>query len=275
MALSPTKAQKILFTVTSTTSSASQYSSSVAYINGNVYAVNDARPYADAFIVSEHGIFTHIGSNAEIQHIASTFHIVTVDLHGQFIMPGIHDAHMHLLFSGLGLTSGAVIGMDATHVDIASKIKQGSCACEYINVYQDWILAAAYNNQGFPDGVANRKYLDELFPDTPVVVQGGAAHAMLLNTEALKRAGYDITNEPDAHGAKIFRRPDGSLTGQLAESAMSKSALAILKPNSAHVKRTLKYAIHLAHKAGVTSTKEASSITLLLQALSEMEREGS
>lgn len=54
-----------------------------------------------------------------------------------------------------------------------------------MNAYQDWVLASAYNNQGFPDGVANRKYLDKLFPDQPVIVSGGAAHAMLLNTAAL------------------------------------------------------------------------------------------
>ncbi|KAH7088427.1 putative exoenzymes regulatory protein aepA precursor [Paraphoma chrysanthemicola] len=253
----------------------SQQSNSLAYVNGRVYTIDDSQPWVEAFIVSEYGIFTHVGSNASIQEIAKESNIVTTDLKGQFVMPGIHDAHMHLLMSGLALTSGAVIGMDATHLDIASQIKHGCCACEYINVYQNWILAAAYNNQGFPDGIADRKYLDEIFPDTPVVIQGGAGHSSLLNTEALKRAGYDVENEPDTHAAKFFRREDGSLTGELGESAMSKSALAIPKPSPAHVKRTLKHAIHLAHKAGVTSTQEASTNTQLLQALSEMEKEGS
>ncbi|KAH7359735.1 amidohydrolase 3 [Pyrenochaeta sp. MPI-SDFR-AT-0127] len=247
----------------------------VAYINGSVYTMNTSSPWATAFIVSAKGVFTHVGNNDEVQSIAKEYHMVTVDLRGKFAMPGIHDAHMHLLFSGLGLTCGANIGMDSTHLNIASKIKEGSCACEYINVYQDWLLAAAYSNDGFPDKVADRKYLDELFPDTPVVVQGGAAHAMLLNTAALKRSGYDIENEPDAHGAKFFRRPDGSLTGELGEAAMSKAALSIPLPNRAHIKRILKHAIQLCHKAGVTSTQEASSNTLLLQALSEMENEGS
>ncbi|KAF2033665.1 amidohydrolase-like protein 3 [Setomelanomma holmii] len=223
------------------------YANTVAYINGRIYTINDSSPWAEAFIVSENGYFSHVGSNHKIQQLASQHHIVTVDLKNQFVMPGVHDAHMHLLFSGLCLTSGAVIGMDATHLDIASKIQQGSCACEYINVYQDWILAAAYNNECFPNGVADRKYLDALFPDRPVVVQGGAAYSMLLNTEALKRAGYDIENEPDTHAAKL---------------------------SPAHVERTLKHAIGLAHKAGVTSTQEASSNTQLLTALSELEKEG-
>ncbi|KAF2856101.1 amidohydrolase-like protein 3 [Plenodomus tracheiphilus IPT5] len=251
------------------------HNGSVAYINGKIYTIDPSSPWASAFIVSEDGLFTHVGTTDEIQSIAKQHYLVTVDLKGQFTMPGIHDAHMHLLFSGLGLTSEATIKMDATHLDIASKVKEGSCACEYINAYQDWVLAAAYNNQGFPDGVADRKYLDELYPDTPVAVHGGAAHSMLLNTVALQRAGYDIENEKDIHAGKFFRRADGSLTGEMAETAMTKAALAIPMPDHAHVKRVLKHAIHLAHKAGVTSTQEASSNTALLQALGEMEKEGS
>jgi predicted amidohydrolase YtcJ len=248
---------------------------SVAYINAKVYTVNSLAPRASAFVVSQDGVFTHVGSTEEIMDEAKRWHLVTVDLRGSFTMPGIHDAHMHLLFSGLGLTSNATIGMDATHLNIAEKVKHGSCACEFTNAYQNWILASAYDNQGFPDGIADRKYLDDLFPDQPVVVSGGAAHAMLLNTVALVQAGYDVENEPDTHGAKFFRRPDGSLTGELAESAMAKAALAIPAPSRSHVKRALKHAIRLAHKAGVTSTQEASSNTILLHVLNEMEREGS
>lgn len=250
-------------------------SESIAYVNASVYTVDTTNPWASAFIVSRDGIFTHVGSTEDIILEAERSHLVIVDLKGRFTMPGIHDAHMHLLFSGLGLTSNANIAIDATHLNIAEKVKHGSCACEYMNVYQNWILASAYNNQGFPDGIADRKYLDKLFPDQPVVVSGGAAHAMLLNTAALIQAGYDIENEPDTHGAKYFRRPDGSLTGELAESAMAKAALSIPAPNRTHVKRALKRAIRLAHKAGVTSTQEASSNTILLQVLNEMEREGS
>jgi predicted amidohydrolase YtcJ len=257
------------------TSNIATFDDGVAYINAAVYTISASNPWAAAFIVSQDGYFTHVGSTEEILSTAKRSHLVTVDLQGRFTMPGIHDAHMHLLFSGLGLTSNATIDMDATHLNIAEKVKHGSCACEYMNAYQDWILASAYNNQGFPDGVADRKYLDKLFPDRPVIISGGAAHAMLLNTAALVHAGYNVENEPDTHGAKFFRRPDGSLTGELAESAMAKAALSIPTPSRAHVKRALKHAIRLAHRAGVTSTQEASSNTILLQVLGEMEREGS
>lgn len=83
--------------------------------------MNTTDPWANAFIMSHDGFFTHVGSTNDILSEAKRSHLVVVDLKGRFTMPDIHDAHMHLLFSGLGLTSNATIGMDATHLNIAGK----------------------------------------------------------------------------------------------------------------------------------------------------------
>ncbi|KAF2105584.1 amidohydrolase 3 [Lophiotrema nucula] len=247
---------------------------STAYINGRIYTVDPSHPWASAFIVSPDGSFKQIGSTEDILEGARGSGIVVVDLRGQFVMPGIHDAHMHLLYSGLALTSDANIGMDSTSENIAQKIKDGSCACHYAHAYGDWIQAAHYDNTGFPGLQADRKYLDSMFPNQPVMVMGGAGHSALLNTAALKRAGYNIENEPDAHGALLFRREDGSLTGEVAETAMTKAHLAFPTPSLAHVKRVLRHAIKVAHRAGVTSCQEASANTVILHALKELEEEG-
>lgn len=251
----------------------SSYDSSIAYINGHMYTIDSSNPWASAFVVSRDGFFVYVGTTEEVRLLARQHRLITVDLKNRFVMPGIHDAHMHLLFSGLGLTSEGVLATDTTHVNFASRVKEGCCACEYINAYQDWVLAGTFRHQNFPDGIVDRKYLDELYPDTPVLIRGGEGHAMLLNTAGLKRAGYDPDNEPDVQGAKFFRRPDGSLTGQLAEDAMAKAALALPPLDRAHVKRVLRHAIHLAHKAGVTSTQEAGTNTVMIKALSELDEE--
>lgn len=248
---------------------------STAYINGRIFTIDAAQPWATGFIVSPDGIFTHVGDDSNIRTIVQQSGLVTVDLKGRFVMPGIHDAHMHLLYTGLALTSDADIGADSTSASIGERIKEQSCRCEYVNTYQDWIMANVYNNEGFPNGVADRKYLDEQFPDRPVVVLGGAGHSKLLNTEALRRAGYDLGKEENVQGGKFFRRDDGSLTGELGEAAMTKAALAMPFPGLAHIKRVLKHAIRVAHRAGVTSCQEASANTLLLNALCELDDEKS
>lgn len=247
---------------------------SLAYLDGRVYTVDPKRPWIEAFIVSPKGRFIAVGSTSEIKEIALRDKLITFDLRGRFIMPGLHDAHTHLLFGTMALTSEANIGFDSTAHDIAKRIKEGSCACKYAHVFQDWIIASMLNNAGFPDQKADRKYLDEEFPDIPVAVRGGAAHSLLLNTKALKVAGYDIENEPDTQGSKFFRREDGSLTGELAENAMTKAFLAMPKPALSHAKRVLKEGIRKSHSCGITSIQEASANVAFLQAMKELEEEG-
>ncbi|KAF2097565.1 amidohydrolase 3 [Rhizodiscina lignyota] len=241
----------------------------VAYVNGRVYTINPASPWAEAFIVSPSGTFTVVGSNSSILETAKAEGLVTYDLRDSFVMPGIHDAHMHIHHSGLAQLNEPVIGMDATVKTLAEKLKEGSCACDYAHVHEDWIL-------GHSVGVENydRSYLDKTFPEIPVIIRTGGGHGMYLNTEALKRAGYDLQNEVETNGKRFLRREDGSLTGEVYETAMAKASLALPKPAVAHVKRAILKALRVAHSVGVTSVQEAGINSIALQALSELENEG-
>ncbi|KAH7348160.1 amidohydrolase 3 [Pyrenochaeta sp. MPI-SDFR-AT-0127] len=247
---------------------------SVAYVNGSVYTIDTSNPWASGFIVSPDGIFTHVGSTEEVALVAKRSQIIIVDLKGNFTMPGIHDAHAHLMGSGLALISGVDIGSNVTSLNIADRVKEGECACEYINAYQNWILAGTYTSEGFPNNTVDRQYLDGVFPDRPVAIGGGAGHGALLNTAALELAGYDVDKEPDTQGSIFLRRQDGSLTGELGETAMNKFGVALPSPGTPHIKRALRRAIRSQHQVGITSTQESSANTVLLHALSEMEQEG-
>jgi predicted amidohydrolase YtcJ len=247
---------------------------SLVYVNGRVYTVNKSQPWAEAFIVSPEGKFIAIGSTQDISARAAKEGLLSYDLHQAFVMPGIHDAHMHVMIAGLQSLNEADIGVDSNASNIAEKIKQGSCGCAYANAYGDWIVANSFSNEFFPDGKPDRTVLDAVFPDTPVMVRGLAGHNYFMNTEALIRAGYDPVNESDYHGARHTRREDGSMTGELMELAATKAMMAIPKPPLSHIKRALKHAVAVAHRAGVTSCQEASASTLYLMAMKELDEEG-
>lgn len=248
---------------------------SVAYVNGRVYTVNDEQPWAKAFIVSPEGIFTHIDTTDVITAFAKEHGLVTYDLKNTFILPGLHDAHSHMLIGGLVQLNEVDIGMDSNAENIAKRIKDARCNCEYLGVYEDWIVANGYSNFCFEGGKPDRELLDKEFPYTPVVVRGGGGHALWLNSEALRRAGYDEKNEPDEKGALSIRRGDGEgeLTGELWEAAQSKVCLALPIPPLAQAKRALSYAIKKCHECGITSVQDASSNTLMMTALQELEKE--
>lgn len=88
----------------------------------------------------------------------------------------------------------------------------------------------------------NRESLDKDYPDTPIVIRGGAGHSAFLNTEVLKRTGYNIASEPDSQGAWYQRDKQGHLTGEMAENAMNKVLTQLSQPGLSHVKRVLKEA---------------------------------
>jgi len=256
-------------TMSSTMSSTSP-NNSVAYTNGRVFTINSQAPWAEAFIVAPDGTFVQVGTTAEVEARARQEHLVTFDLRGQFVMPGIHDAHVHMLMSAIAITSQTRLPMEGLNAtNVAEELKKGSCLCKYAHINQDWLVAHAYMVEGF-----NRECLDEAYPDTPVVIRGGAAHSAFLNTEALKRTGYDIASEPDSQGAWYQRDEQGRLTGEMAENAMNKVLTQMPQPGLPHVKRVLKEAQYMLHRAGVTSCQEASANTLMLNGLRELEQEG-
>ena len=175
---------------------------------------------------------------------------------------------MHILYAGLTLLSETDLGMGTTGANVAERVAEKSCECAYAHAHGEWLLNNALSVQDF-----DRSNLDHDFPDTPVYIRVGAGHNMYANTALLKRAGYDVEQEPDSHAARFMRREDGSLTGELSELAMNKAALALPKPAISHCKRALKAAIKQAHKVGVTSLQEPSGNTALMTALSELEKE--
>ncbi|OAL32791.1 hypothetical protein AYO20_07747 [Fonsecaea nubica] len=237
----------------------------VAYHSGNIFTASNHGDRVDAFIVSPSGQFTAVGTNSDILDIARRENLPTFDLQSRFVMPGIHDAHVHILVAGLSRLSNLKPGFDATTSNIAERLKSPSCACEHAHAYGDWIVGDLYRIEDF-----DREALDREFPDTPVLLRGGAGHAMFLNTAALERSGYSLT-EPDGPHSHFFRRADGTLTGEMTELAMTKAALAMPKPEMAHIKRSILHAVKLLHSVGVTSFQEAASNTLILKALGELD----
>lgn len=92
--------------------SSASSNNNVAYTNGRVYTINSHAPWAEAFIVAPDGTFAEVGKTAEIEAKAKQNNLVICDLRGQFVMPGIHDAHVHMLMSAIAMTSHTRLPME-------------------------------------------------------------------------------------------------------------------------------------------------------------------
>lgn len=121
------------------------------YINGNVFTVDVKRPWAQAFAVGSTGRFVKVGSNQDVLGAYHGGEHRVIDLGGRFIMPGIHDAHTHLLAAAMQQLFEISIGEDCTHETFAHEL-QKKCQCARAHDTDDWLIANFYSGNLFPNG---------------------------------------------------------------------------------------------------------------------------
>ena len=76
--------------------SASAQDADTVYVNGNVYTVDDRFSKASAFAIKD-GSFIYVGDEAGAREHTGPLTFV-VDLDGRTVIPGLHDAHIHIRF---------------------------------------------------------------------------------------------------------------------------------------------------------------------------------
>ena len=64
------------------------------FTNGKVYTVNENQPWAEAVAI-KNGQFLVVGSASDMDAVTGQTTEV-IDLGGDFVMPGVVDAHIHL-----------------------------------------------------------------------------------------------------------------------------------------------------------------------------------
>jgi predicted amidohydrolase YtcJ len=187
-----------------------------AYINCKVYTVDATIPWAEAFIVEPDGTFGAVSSSADISKLAKSSGASVVDLNGQFVMPGMHDAHCHLLVASQEKLFEAKLGLDSGPDETVRKLKDYAGSCQHLETVGNWLIGNFYHYANFKDKKPDRKFLDDAFGDQPVVIREYTTHNIFANTAALKAAGYE-DNPEDPWDGYYVRREDGTITGELVK----------------------------------------------------------
>lgn len=241
-----------------------------SYINGNVYTVDPSIPIAEAFVVNEDGTFGAVGSTADIQKLGSK----VVDLKGQFVMPGMHDAHSHVLLAAdEQLFQAKLGGTGCSAEESVKKLKSYAGGCQHLETVGNWLIGHFYHYAHFEDRKPDRKFLDDAFGDQPVVIREYTGHNIFANTAALKAAGYK-EDDKDPWDGYYVRREDGSITGELVEGAAKRMFAAIPKGSPAHHLEALEFGVKMENRFGFTSVQEASANGIYLEAAKKLDEMG-
>lgn len=138
------------------------------------------------------------------------------DAKGKTLLPGLIDAHGHLL--GLGKNLQQVNLRDATSAKQAARQTRDYAQKQQLS---GWVLGRGWNQENWHGkAFPNKVQLDEYFKDQPVWLRRVDGHAAWANSKALAIAGIDsATLAPE--GGKIIKDSQGEPTGILVDNAMA------------------------------------------------------
>ena len=196
-------------------------------IHGHIYTGNARAPWATAIAVRDERIEA-VGSDADIlKHRGG--HARVVDLHGQTVIPGIVDSHLHMLYGAFALH-----GLNLSAPESSITPDKPDLLVEHLRAYaaghpKDPVLFGRADFSTVPPTTPLSALLDRVVPDRPLVIHNTSEHALWLNTAAMRLAG--LTDRPVADAAEergVVRDASGHPTGVLLEAAMQIAARAVL-----------------------------------------------
>ena len=183
------------------------------YTNAQIYTVDDTNPWAEAMIIVN-GKITHIGTTSEIDSQINESALIK-DLGGKFIMPGIHDVHMHPLEASSSnfdfIISDEILDAEEYYNDIktASDAKSGD----------DWLLGWGHYIHTILEAERNPKeILDDISTTRPIAIMEQTSHSFWVNSKALEITGITALSE-NPTGGVIMKDDFGEPTGVLVDNA--------------------------------------------------------
>ena len=239
------------------------------YTNGKIYTVNEARPWAEAVAIKD-GKFLKVGSNSDVEGLVGDATEV-VDLEGRFVMPGVHDTHVHPPIAYVFGEAG-----DLLFPESSSKQEIQDALRKFAAENQDraGLKGEKWATSLFPGGKMPKKFLDEVVHDRPVLLFDETGHNATVNSKALEISG--ITKDtPQPEGGVIDKdQTTGEPTGYLSETAIALVMKIFPLPDMDAYYRGISRALEEMSAYGITSLTDMAVGEGAMKTYVRLEEEG-
>lgn len=236
-------------------------------IDGKIWTVNPAQKEAQAVALQGNRIVA-VGSNDEILKWKGPSSKV-IDLHGQRVLPGFNDAHVHFYAGGSNLA-----GVQLRSLKSQEAFRDAIATFSKTIPAGQWILGGNWDHENWtPAKLPTRQLIDPVTPDRPVFVSRLDGHMALANSVALKLAGVD-RNTKDVPGGVIVRDENGDPTGILKDAAQGLVERVIPPPTEDQIVRAIRAAQQYAAANGVTSVQDMSAAPNIFRVYQTMLHKG-
>jgi predicted amidohydrolase YtcJ len=227
------------------------------YIHGNIYTgVIGASSFhvvqrAQAMAVKDDRILL-IGKETDVLKSKGTATVV-IDLHGQFVMPGFNDAHVHLTDAGFKRLT-----VDLTGVQSIDEFRDRIRRRAETAAPTEWVVGSGWDETLWHSKeLPTRWDIDEVTTEHPIYLERVDGHVAVANTLALKTAHVTLASK-DPEGGEIARDISGQPNGILRETARQLVSSVIPEPTPEKRRQAIEAALQDIARAGVTSIQDYS-----------------
>lgn len=232
--------------------------------NVTIHTLDPARPRARA-IATRRDRITGLGDAVDPAWIGTRTQVY--DLAGSTIVPGLWDAHGHLLSLGQAEREVDLVGT-RSYAEVVERV----AARAKTTPRGEWILGRGWDQNDWADeAMPDHAALSAATPEHPVLLSRIDGHAALANARALALAKVTRDTQAPA-GGEVLKRADGEPTGVLVDAAIS--LIPEPSPSAAEVEEALLAGARACARLGLVGVHDAGVSPATLAALERLQAAG-
>ncbi len=245
-----------------------QTTADIVLTNGRIYTVDAGRPVVSAIAVRGDRI-VFAGSDIEARALTGTGTRV-IDLGGNTVVPGIIDAHAHLLGLGAMLREVNLSGA-SSYEEVVARVTEWAKTI----APGEWILGRGWDQTRWPTKeFPTHDALSRALPNNPVALRRVDGHALLANAKAMQLAGVTARTR-DLAGGRIIRSAGGAPSGVFVDNAASLVGKVIPASSPAEKRKAILAAIAECNRWGLVGIHDAGVSASTMAIYEELARAGS
>ena len=222
-----------------------------------------SRAWADGLLVSQGKIVRTVERSEIARLLARGGTVIT--LPGVLAVPGLVDAHAHLVGYAMGKREAELTGA-ATLEETLERVRSFA----KLHPKDPWVVGRGWDQTDWPDKAwPSADRLEQVVSDRPVALSRVDGHAMWVNRTALSMAGIDAKT-PDPPGGKIHRDAQGRPTGILIDAAIGMVESKIPASSDEVVEEALAAAANDLLAVGLTGVHDMGANEQLVNALTHL-----
>lgn len=239
----------LIFSLLSSSCRQSQEYQKTVIENVKGYTFYDGELKEFSAIAFEKGKVIDIYSDTTFEKTGNT---KVIDGEGKVMLPGLIDAHGHVMGLGFQQMHADLTGTQSLEATLK---RVENYASNYPGI--NWVQGRGWNHTHWNIGrFPTAKELDNVVNERPVWLERVDGHAGWANSKAMEMAG--ITSETESpKGGKIIRDENGNPTGIFVDAAMSLIESEIPDPTDKERKLAFEKALEQMRSHGLTSVHDA------------------